>query len=74
MQRRAPNGYVYQRQRLRVIERDGWRCVLCRRPASEMDHIVELADGGSADDSNCRALCRACHRAKSAEARRERTQ
>jgi 5-methylcytosine-specific restriction endonuclease McrA len=39
-----------------------------------MDHIVELADGGSADDSNCRALCRACHRAKSAEARRERTQ
>ena len=53
--------------------RDRWRCVLCGERATDVDHIVELADGGSFhDQSNLRSLCREHHKAKTAESRRAR--
>jgi len=54
-----------------IRRRDKWKCVLCGDPASDVDHIVELADGGSfSDPSNLRSLCAKCHKAKTVEARR----
>ena len=49
--------------RLRVFERDGWRCVLCGKAGRlECDHIVPLQDGGAAFEmDNLRTLCRGCH-------------
>ena len=41
----------------------------------DIDHIIELADGGNNDTSNLQALCPCCHRVKtsaSARARRKR--
>ena len=36
----------------------------------EVDHIIEIADGGAHDDpGNLATLCRDCHSAKTAEAR-----
>lgn len=39
-------------------------CRLCGAAATEVDHIVALADGGAElDVLNVRPLCAACHRA-----------
>ena len=56
----------------RIMQRDGYTCA-CGRPATEVDHIVNLASGGTHDDANLRAICRACHKIKTdAEATRGR--
>lgn len=52
-----------------ILRRDRWKCqipkedgTLCLRPARDVDHIVELADGGSFHEwSNLRAACEDCH-------------
>ena len=51
-----------------VLDRDGWRCVLCGKAGRlEVDHVQELHKGGAAlalDLDNLRALCRECHLAR----------
>lgn len=32
----------------------------------EVDHIINIAEGGTDDDSNLQALCIPCHKAKTA--------
>ena len=47
-----------------VASQQNWHCALCKKqlPAwFEVDHIVRLADGGSNNVENLRALCRNCH-------------
>lgn len=58
-------------QRQRVLERDGYACVLCGRGPDrkkriwlEVDHVVSLADGGSNADDNLRTLDNECHRVR----------
>lgn len=65
--------------RATIMDRDRYRCVLCgaadpdRGPLLQVDHIVELADGGSFHDpANLRTLCIPCHKSKTWEARRAR--
>jgi 5-methylcytosine-specific restriction endonuclease McrA len=65
--------------RRRILLRDDYRCVLCgnrdpnKGPLLQVDHIVELADGGAwGDEANLRTLCLPCHKAKTKEARRAR--
>jgi len=48
-------------------------CAECRKAspprvtlATQRDHIVPLAEGGTDDDSNIQGLCDDCHRAKTA--------
>lgn len=60
-------------KRHRVLERDGFACVICgRRPSRdrriwlEVDHIVPLSEGGSNDEENLRTLDNECHRVKKA--------
>jgi len=45
-------------------------CEQCGAPATDIDHIINLASGGApADPANLQALCKACHQRKtSAEA------
>jgi 5-methylcytosine-specific restriction endonuclease McrA len=55
-----------------VMRRDGFRCCLCGRTASdgielEVDHIVPISKGGSTIGSNLQTLCRDCNRGKSAK-------
>lgn len=55
-----------------VAARQQWLCDNCSRilpPHFEVDHIISLADGGSNDASNLRALCRDCHGWKSTKDR-----
>jgi 5-methylcytosine-specific restriction protein A len=49
-----------------VLQRDGYRCVICRDNGKlvlgdEVDHIVPLECGGTDDMQNLRLLCHACH-------------
>lgn len=62
-------GWAWQKKRKRILKRDGYQCVPCKRaervtPADEVDHIVNLAQGGSDDDSNLQSICGACHAEK----------
>lgn len=52
-----------------VMKRDGFRCVLCGRGASDgvklhVDHIVPIARGGKTIKSNLRTLCEDCNLGK----------
>lgn len=59
------------RHRLRILRRDGFRCVYCGRTAAdsrlEVDHIVPRAAGGGHEDTNLVTACRDCNQGKSAE-------
>lgn len=66
-------GSAWQRLRKQVLERDGFicQCADCKasgrlREASEVDHIVGKADGGTDATSNLQAINRDCHRKKTA--------
>jgi 5-methylcytosine-specific restriction endonuclease McrA len=59
-------GAAWQRVRRAVLERDEFRCQLrrpgCTLDATEVDHIVSVADGGAwYDPENLRAACRWCN-------------
>ena len=69
-------GWSWQKLRARILKRDLYlcRCEDCRssgrvRPASEVDHIVAKAHGGTDDDSNLQAINSDCHKAKTARER-----
>ena len=56
--------------RYRVMQRDGFRCVLCGRSAKDnvqlhVDHICPVSKGGKTELSNLRTLCQDCNLGKS---------
>ena len=62
----SPYGRAWPKVRLAVLARDGWRCRIespvCTGRATEVDHIVRLADGGDWwDPANLRAACQPCN-------------
>ena len=69
-------GRPWRRLRERILQRDGYCCQACAREgrvqiAHEVDHIVNIAAGGTDDPSNLEAICTDCHRKKTQqEARR----
>lgn len=77
--REGPFSWLYRtaawrRVRLVVLERDAWRCKIkgprCTGVATEVDHIVQLIDGGALlDPDNLRAACRRCNRGRRPGAR-----
>lgn len=59
----ADRGYDshWRKLRLRILAAHPV-CQYCgREPATEVHHVQRLAEGGSHDPENLRALCRACH-------------
>jgi 5-methylcytosine-specific restriction protein A len=45
-----------------ILERDGYRCVMCgSKERLEADHIVPASRGGAHTVANGRTLCRRCH-------------
>jgi 5-methylcytosine-specific restriction protein A len=62
-------GRAWMATRQRVAQRHAYRCAKCGAVwvsnRDHIDHIVELADGGTNDDSNLQPLCDVpCHKAK----------
>jgi 5-methylcytosine-specific restriction protein A len=63
----AERGYDYDwRKRRERFLRANPECVVCGEPATDVDHILSLAQGGTGDDDNLQALCHVCHSRKSA--------
>ena len=56
-------GYrLWLRVRRFVFERDGWRCVRCKRPGRlRLHHRIAFADGGSDLPENLETMCEPCH-------------
>lgn len=64
-------GSAWDALRLIILQRDAGLCVPCRAagrvtPAAEVDHVVNRARGGADEPANLQAICRACHKAKTA--------
>lgn len=62
-------GRPWRRIRDAVMRRDQGLCQQCMRhdvvsPASEVDHIVPVSEGGKDVESNLEAICKSCHKAK----------
>ena len=59
-----------------VMTRDNGLCQACLRtgqltPASEVDHIVPVSQGGTNDLGNLEAICHRCHTTKTAAESRQ---
>ena len=57
-----------KKQRMRILERDGFRCQLCGERPSDNEHITlhvhhvrPFSDGGPTIDENLITLCHTCH-------------
>lgn len=64
-------GWQWQQLRARVLMRDNGLCCICKAQgrltlATEVDHIVNKAEGGSDDERNLQSTCKPCHKAKTA--------
>lgn len=58
-----------------IRRRDKWKCVLCGSRGEEVDHIIEIADGGSYwKPENLRTLCKKCHKKKTSTMKTVRAQ
>ena len=60
---KRPSHKKWARVRLKVLDRDGWKCTTCSKSGRlEVDHRVSMDDGGDiyAMD-NLQTLCRSCH-------------
>ena len=72
---RRLNGKRWQRTRLAVFDRDGWRCVSCGKAGRlECDHVVPFeVDPGQDpyDPDGCQTLDRGCHISKTAKENRQ---
>ena len=56
----------WRRARALALRVYGDACVLCGDRATEVDHIVEVVNGGTNDIENLQPLCKACHKQKTA--------
>jgi len=76
----ASRGYdaAWDRVKQKALERDGYLCQPCKRrklmrPATEVDHIVALVDGGARLDlNNLESTCHSDHVSKTWRERKAR--
>jgi len=61
----------WELRRARVL-REEPLCRVCGVPATDVDHIVAHADGGTDNRENLRAVCKPCHKKHTAEQNRAR--
>jgi len=61
-------GRPWRRKRESILLRDNYTCQACGIVTLdlEVDHITNIAQGGSDDEANLQSLCVPCHQAKTA--------
>lgn len=65
-------GAAWRKLRDQIMRRDCGLCQPCKVagriiPATHVDHIVPKCEGGGDGENNLRAICAACHKAKTAQ-------
>ena len=65
LSKRAIGSGKWQKLRIQILDRDGWVCVVCNKPAHTVDHIVPRVRGGSMwEPSNLQSMCKSCNSAE----------
>lgn len=66
-------GRPWRRLKAKIHLRDKWTCQCCGIVTKdlELDHIVNVARGGTDDESNLQSLCVPCHREKTLKESRQ---
>ena len=66
-------GRPWRRLKEKIHLRDNWTCQHCRRVTTqlELDHIVNVAQGGTDDESNLQSLSPPCHKDKTLKESRQ---
>jgi len=59
--------YAWRTLRAEALRRDQNACAICGQPANEVDHIIELNEGGSNTLDNLQTLCQPHHSQKTAK-------
>ena len=67
-------GWAWKKKRESIMRRDCGLCQVCRKQgrikaATEVDHIIGKAQGGTDDDVNLQAICAPCHASKTGSER-----
>jgi len=67
-------GYKWKKVRGQALERDSYLCQSCLKQgivtrATDVDHILNKAQGGTDDLDNLQSLCNPCHKRKTIEER-----
>lgn len=62
-------GTAWRKLRLQAMRRDHWLCQPCQAkgrvtPATECDHVIPKANGGTDTLNNVQGICAPCHKAK----------
>ena len=58
---RRRRGAAWMSTRRAVMKRDRYTCWVCGGTATEVDHRVSLANGGTDSLANLAAICHPCH-------------
>ena len=61
MQKRTKACAITPKVRQIVEERDGGRCIFCKRPGRGEAHFISRAHGGLGIPANIITVCRECH-------------
>lgn len=66
-------GRPWRRLKEKIHLRDNWTCQHCHRVTTqlELDHIVNVAQGGTDHESNLQSLCPPCHKDKTLKESRQ---
>ncbi|WPC72933.1 HNH endonuclease [Vibrio porteresiae] len=62
-------GYSWRKLREKILSRDEYLCQPCLAKgqitaATEVDHIINKASGGTDDEYNLQSICKSCHKEK----------
>lgn len=59
-------GRPWRRLREQIFKRDMYTCQICHRTGGdlELDHIINIASGGTDEPNNLQTLCSQCHKQK----------
>ena len=66
-------GRPWRRLKQKIHTRDEWTCQCCGRVTMdlELDHIKNVAQGGTDDEANLQSLCAPCHKEKTQKESRQ---
>ncbi|MBI3213167.1 MAG: HNH endonuclease [Mycobacterium sp.] len=62
---------TWKSSRVLALQRDGYLCQIrgprCTVNATQVDHVINVANGGSDDLTNLQSTCKPCHDSKTAQ-------
>jgi 5-methylcytosine-specific restriction endonuclease McrA len=65
LSKKAIGSGKWKKLRITILDRDGWQCAICNKPAHTVDHIIPRIKGGDMwSPSNLQSMCKSCNSSK----------